>query len=117
MIKEYVEIGFWLSVIIVVISAIRGITLLRSCSQYLLKHHTEKWKELTTVFGFGPGLGNGLRTIKFLFGADYLDDPELLHLKTMCRNWILYTANSLLVSFAMFFWLAVLWTKQQSTGR
>ncbi len=68
---------------------------------YLLKHHTEKWKKLTTVFGFGPGLANGLRGMKFLYSKDYLDDSEVLRLKVIIRNSFILTLGGM---FATLFW-------------
>lgn len=72
---------------------------------YLRENHTEKWKELTTVLGFGPGYTNSLRAIKFLFRKDDLDDPELLRLKVIVRNASIYVLTGFL---AVFIWWCVI---------
>ena len=54
--------------------------------RYLIENHTEKWKELTTVWGIGPGMANSFKGFKFLYGKDYLDDDEVLRLKNKIRN-------------------------------
>ena len=33
--------------------------------RYLLENHTEKWKDLTTVLGHGPGYANGYKAFKY----------------------------------------------------
>jgi len=53
---------------------------------YLLENHTEKWKELTTVLGIGPGWGNSIKILKFMFGKDDLNDPEVFRLKRKIRS-------------------------------
>ncbi len=77
--------------------------------RYLLKNHTEKWKELTSILGSGPGLANGIRGIKFLFGKEYLGDPEVLRLKVIVRNsFLLAIMGSVMIflSFAFMVWVS-----------
>jgi len=74
--------------------------------KYLLEKQTEKWKELTTVLGFGPGYANSFRGLKFLFSKEYLGDPEVLRLKVIVRNSYIYTFIGMVAIF-LAFWLLV----------
>lgn len=59
-------------------------------SKYLKKKYMEKWKEITTILGFGPGGSNPFRWFPFIFGSEDFGDRELMDLKTKCRNASLY---------------------------
>ena len=67
--------------------------------KYLREKHTEKWKYLTTFLGIGPGYANSFRGSKFIFGKDYLDDPEVLRLKVITRNSAIYVFTGFLAAF------------------
>lgn len=88
--------------VFMIISALRCLFYQHKLLKYLLKNHTEKWKYITTVLGFGPGYANGLRVIKFLFGKDYSDDPEVLRLKTIVRNAFIHTFGGMITTFTTF---------------
>lgn len=83
----------------VVFMAIRSVTYQKKLLRYLLKNHTEEWKELTSVFGFGPGLANGSKGRKFLFSKEYFKDPEVLRLKVMARNAHISTISGMFTTF------------------
>ena len=70
----------------VVFMGIRSITYQKKLLRHLLENHTEEWKELTSVFGFGPGLANSSKGHRFLFSKEYFEDPEVLRLKVIVRN-------------------------------
>jgi hypothetical protein len=77
--------------------------------RYLLRNHTEKWKELTSVGDFGPGYANSIRGSKFLFGKEYLGDPEVLRLKVIVRNSYIFTIMGgvmVFLSFALAAWFS-----------
>jgi len=88
------------------------VVLQHKCYKYLREKHTEKWIELTTILGFGPGSVNSLRGMKFLFSKEYLGDPELLRLKVIFRNSLLYTITGLVAVFISFCITAYAYTKQ-----
>ena len=67
-------------------------------NRYLIKHHTEQWKEMTTVLGFGPGLSSS-KGFKFIFSKEYFDDPEVLRLKVIFRNACIYMVLGMFVTF------------------
>ena len=85
-----------------VFSWIRFVLYQHQLAKYLLKNHTEKWKELTTILGNGPGYANSYRGFKFLFGKEYLDDPEVLRLKVIVRNSIMYFIGGSITTFFTF---------------
>ena len=68
---------------------------------YLRKHHNEKWADLTTVLGFGPGNANGFRSVPWLFSSDTLDDPTLGRLKSDYRKFIYLTLTAF-IGFPIF---------------
>ena len=70
-------------------------------SNYLRTHYMEKWKELTTISGVGPGFANPWRGLPFLFGPEDLGDPEVLRLKLIVRNSCIYTVTGFLATFLM----------------
>ena len=79
--------------------------------RYLLENHTEKWKDLTTVLGYGPGYANSFRGFKFLLGKEYLGDPEVLRLKVIVRNSILYIFAGIITFFFTFFVMICLYVE------
>lgn len=58
-------------------------------SSLLREKFPEKWKQLTTTFGIGPGCQSGFKGVKFYFEKDEIDDPEIIHFKLVVRNCIL----------------------------
>jgi hypothetical protein len=68
---------------------------------YLRLHHFDKWTELTTVLGFGPGNVNGFRSIPWLFSSDTLDDPMLGVIKMDYRRFI-YLVLTVFFTFPLF---------------
>jgi hypothetical protein len=58
--------------------------------KYLRRNHFEKWQEVTTVFGFSPGLLNSYRAWKFLFSNECYGDEELLIMKSKVRRAMYY---------------------------
>lgn len=94
-------IGLFLFLAFLIFSMIRFFIYQHKLMQYLLEYHTEKWKDLTTVWGFGPGLANSFRGMKFLFGKDDLGDSEVLRLKVIVRNSFIHTLGGM---FTIFFW-------------
>ena len=73
----------------------------RKLSDYLRVNHTEKWKELTTIWGFGPGYVNSWRAKRFLFSKDDLGDPEVLRLKVIVRNSYIGVMTGIPATFLM----------------
>ena len=53
---------------------------------YIEKNYHEKWKELTTILGLGPGVSNGFRIGKFLDSEETFDDPIVEKLKSEVRS-------------------------------
>ena len=91
------------------VSAVRCMIYQHILMKYLLKNHTEKWKELTSIGDFGPGYANSIRGFKFLFGKDYLEDPEVLRLKCIVRNSSILTIMGMVMvflSFALAVWFS-----------
>ena len=60
----------------------------RRLSNYLNRHHREKWEYLTSGPGFGPGGYNSFRSLPFLFSKDDLNDPHVRSLKGHCRSFL-----------------------------
>jgi len=81
---------------------------------YLRENHTEKWIELTSVFRFGPGLGNGIRWIKFIRSKDYLGDPKLLGLKVATKNALLHVIIVIISLFILAFAIGFVCVSGQS---
>ena len=96
------ELGFVFAIFITVVSAIRCNIYQCRLYKYIRENHTEKWIELTTVFGFGPGLRNNIKARKFWFSKDYLGDPEVLRLKVLCKNSYVYVVTGIGAIFIMF---------------
>ena len=110
--KQSTTFGYLFILGITIISAVRCMIFQHKCYQYLREQHTEKWKELTTIFGFGPGLANGSRAMKFLFSKEYFEDPELLRIKTKFRNSFIHTVTGTLAVVVMFFIFGYVHTTQ-----
>jgi len=53
--KQFAELGFLFILGLTVISAVRCNVLHHKFYKYLGEKHTEKWIELKTILGFGPG--------------------------------------------------------------
>lgn len=70
-------------------------------NRYLIEHHTEQWKEMTTVLGFGPGLSSS-KGFKFIFSKEHFGDPEVLRLKVIFRNASIYMVLGAIGTFFMF---------------
>ena len=85
-----------------VVSAVRSLVYQHKLMKYLLKNHTEKWKELTSIGDFGPGYTNSIRGFKFLFGKEYLGDAEVLRLKVIVRNSFIFTFMGSVMVFLSF---------------
>ncbi len=111
MTPQNIEYGFFLILGLTLISAVRCVVLQHKCYKYLREKHTEKWKELTTILGFGPGSVNSLRGMKFLFSKEYLGDPELLRRKVIFRNSLIHTITGIVAVFIMFCIMAYAYTK------
>jgi hypothetical protein len=102
MMPQHIEYGFLFILGLTIISAARLMYYQHRCCKYLREKHTEKWKEITTIFGFGPGLVNGIKGMKFLLGKDDLGDPEFLRLKILFRNSLIYLVTGIGATFIMF---------------
>ena len=94
-----------------VFSLIRFMLYQHKLARYLLENHTEKWKELTTVLGYGPGYANSYRGFKFFFGKEYLDDPEVLRLMVIVRNSFMYFIGGAITTFFTFFVMVCIYTE------
>ncbi len=55
----------------------------------LLHRHPEKYKELSTIRGLGPGHCNPLRMFRFVYNTETLDDEQLLRLKKKLKGCVL----------------------------
>ena len=88
--KIQTVIGFLFILGLMFMSAVRLMYTQHKLYKYLRENHTEKWKYLTTFLGLGPGGANSWKGIKFLLSQDYLGDPELLRLKVVCKNSLIY---------------------------
>lgn len=94
------------------VSMVRCLIFQHKLYKYLLEKHTEKWKDLTTVLGVGPGYANGLKAMKFLFSKDDLSDPEVLRLKVIVRNSFIHTFGGMITVFFTF--CVMVWFCQKS---
>lgn len=56
---------------------------------YLRKHHEDRWCELTSGPGWGPGGRNSLRAIPYLYNDQDKEDPRVASLKTSVRRSVL----------------------------
>ena len=81
------ECWFAICIILMVIATVANWKLL----SYLKKSHYEKWEEITTIPGLGPGNHNGFRAMKFLKSKDTLNDPVLEKLIGECKSILLLT--------------------------
>ncbi len=81
---------------------VRLLMLQHKLFEYLRENHFEKWKELTTILGFGPGYANGFRGIPFLYSKDDLGDPEVRWLKVKVRNSFALVLLTMLGTFLTF---------------
>jgi len=81
--------------IFVLISIIRLMVYLYKLDRLLFKKHTEKWKYLTTLLGFGPGCQNPVRNLPFLFSNEDFGDKEVLRLKIIVKHSLLYVLTGL----------------------
>jgi hypothetical protein len=78
--------------------------------RYLKQYEYQKWRELTSIGKFGPGLSNPLRVIPYLFGDKQTGDENLLRLKDSARVgvryfliWFATFAVSLIIGFGVIF--------------
>jgi hypothetical protein len=76
---------------------------------YLRQNHYEKWKYLTTVPGLGPGYANNFLGIAFLFSGEDLGDSEMMRMKIIIRNSLIYTLTGMMAAFITFFMLFMLY--------
>ncbi len=98
-------VGLVLLIVATLISMLRAAIYQHRLAKYLMMNHTETWKELTTIWGIGPGMLNSRRGMKFFKGSDYLNDPEVLRMKTIVRNSFVYTITGFV---AVFFWWCII---------
>jgi len=63
---------------------------------YIRTYHYVKWKELTTVNGFGPGWVNGFRSIPWLLSDDVVGDGKVAILKCEYRRLVYLTLTVVL---------------------
>ena len=95
-------LGVFLIFSVIILSVVRMAILGNAYSHYLRKNHFEKWKEITTVFGVGPGMLNSYRAFKFLYSKDDLGDKQLMIMKTKLRNaWICVMAAMIVWPFVV----------------
>ena len=104
-------VGLFLLSSLTIVSIVRCVVFQYKLNKHLREKHTEKWKCLTTIPGFGPGCKNDLRVLKFVFSQEDLGDPELLHFKVIVRNSIIYTVTGLVAVFIMLFIMAQVYPK------
>jgi len=83
-------IGMFLFCVFVPLSLITAIILQKRYYDYLQENHPEKWGELTTIWGIGPGMKNSYRGLKFLFSQNDLGDTKLNAMKASVRNAFIY---------------------------
>lgn len=103
------KIGLWVCLIflisITIFSWVRFITFQHKLWNYLFENYVDKWKELTSIGDFGPGIANSRRGIKFLFSREDFNDADLLRLKVISRNAFLYVITGFI---AIFFWAFIM---------
>ena len=109
--KYGLYLGIFMLSSLTIVSIVRSVVFLYKLNKHLREKHTEKWKYLTTIPGFGPGCKNDLRVLKFLFSKDDLGDPELLHFKIIARNSIIYMVTGLGAVSILLFMLAQIYPK------
>ena len=71
-------------------------------SDYLKRNDYEKWKHLTSIGQFGPGLNNPFRGAKYLFDNKTEADADLELLKNSAKNAAMFALlgfSVLIVSF------------------
>jgi len=93
--------------VIAIFSMIRFLVFEHRLYKYLRENHTEKWKELTTIFGLGPGYANSRKARKFIFGKCDINDPELIRLMVITRNSYIYMVTGFIAGFLTFFFLTI----------
>ena len=83
-----IEVIFFFSLF--VFSGLRMTMLMCQVGHYLRENYFEKWKEITTYLGIGPGMGNSYRAFKFIFSAEDFGDNQLVLLKSKSRKAIIF---------------------------
>ena len=77
---------------------------------YIKIHHYEKWRDLTSIGKFGPGMANSIKAFCFVIGKEDLEDPKIaIKKKTIhyCLLYLLFSIILILISFAMILFYAV----------
>lgn len=64
---------------------------LSKLNRYLKKHNYQKWRELSSIGSYGPGLSNPLRGIRYLFSNSQEKDEALLRLKDSAKIISIYS--------------------------
>ena len=109
--KEHVFFGEVLFIFAVVIfGMIRLAVLGLKYDRYLKEHHFEKWKEITSFFGFGPGMTNSYRAFKFLFSKEDFGDNQLTIMKAKLKNTLIFSITSM-IALPLFFIMILVLTK------
>ncbi len=86
---------------ITIVTMIRALVSQHKLWEHLRTKHDEKWSGLTYTGKWGTGLANGQKSLVFLFSREDLNDPEVLRLKVITRNSLLYQLAGF---FGLFIW-------------
>jgi len=77
--------------IIIVLCWILTIIRFFKLERYLKSHNYQKWRELSSIGRFGPGLSNPLRAWAYVFSNEVERDENLLRLKDAARISLRYS--------------------------
>jgi hypothetical protein len=87
----------FLSIIIVLFSFIYTAICGKTLHNYIKKNHYNRWKKITSIWTFGPGLSNPFRSIPYLFNDEDIEDKEVLKNKQKVK----YGLYAILFSFTV----------------
>ncbi len=83
----------WLSFcgIILIVSWLITMVRLFKLNRYIKNNNYLKWREITSLGGFGPGFSNPFRAWSYIFKNTKEEDEELLKLKDSARIGLRYS--------------------------
>jgi len=82
----------WLALCGIILIILGGVTFVRlfKLNSYIKKNHHRKWKEITSLGKFGPGLSNPFRAWPYIFNNTKETDEKLLRLKNSAKMSLRY---------------------------
>lgn len=102
---KHILIGYLIIAILVfVVFLIRYLVSSIKYARYIKEKHPDKWQELTTSRFLGAPVSTG-KGGKFFWSDDYLDDKQILNLKSKIKLNMVYMFTSLVAFVAGVFML------------